>query len=95
MGPEIRPPLPHIIFLRVGSTGIPITSLIISCSSLPFVQGPAREIPSPFSAQLPWLERCECDYGAPLNVVINAKYRAKNCANNSESDKKHVGKILA
>ena len=29
-------------------------------------------IPLPFSAQLPWLERCDCDYGAPLNVVINA-----------------------
>jgi len=49
--------------------------LVTSCSSLPFVQRPAREIPSPFSAQLPWLERCECDYGAPLNVAINAKYR--------------------
>ena len=45
-----------------------------------FRSTPAREIPSPFSARLPWLERCECDYGAPLNVVINAKYRAKNCA---------------
>ena len=35
---------------RVRRTWIPTTSLIISCSSLPFVQGPAREIPSPFSA---------------------------------------------
>ena len=46
----------------------------------PFRSRPRPKIPSPFSTQLPWQERCECDYGAPLNVVINAKYRAKNCA---------------
>jgi hypothetical protein len=41
---------------------------------------------SPFSAELPWLERCECDHGAPLNVVIMPNTAQKIVPNNSQSD---------
>jgi hypothetical protein len=42
--------------------------------------------PSSFSAELSWLERCECDYGAPVTVVIMPNIEQKVVPNNSQSD---------
>ena len=64
---------------RVGRTWIPTTSLVTSCSFLPFVQRPACENPSPFSAESPWLERCECDHSASITSSLCQIPRKKLC----------------
>jgi hypothetical protein len=48
---------------------------------------PRPRNPSPFSAELPWLERCERDHGAPLNVVIMPNTAQKIVPNNSQNDR--------
>ena len=71
-----------------GGTWIPTTSLVTSCSFLPFRSMPRPRNPSPFSAELPWLERCECrrSWRASLNVVFMPNTAQKIVPNNSQSD---------
>ena len=77
--------------MNVGGPGLPVGGALSEARwesgnclsrhrrrSLPFVQRPPRT-PSPFSPELPWLERCECDDGASLNVVIMPDNAKKLC----------------